>query len=168
MTHLGSLSGNHGSATRRRRKGHRSLFFTLYASELFLSHAYTILLRISLSISIFIPSTIKYISDPTHCSYVRTHLYQSPHRTLPRRREKTAHKLLYPSPTRNPQMNCRRTHYILHVRFRSELIRNSSGDLVYLKTRVLTGLFSALLPVDVTVDAPQRVSVLPQHENKYI
>lgn len=66
VTHLGSLSGNHGSAARLQRKGHRSLFFTLYTSGLFLSHAYDLSTYLSLCriCPLFIPANIQNIFDP--------------------------------------------------------------------------------------------------------
>jgi len=65
-------------------------------------------------------------------------------------------------------MNCMHARRTAQVRFRPELMRNASGESGSLKTRVLTGLFSALSPVDVTADVSQRVSVHPQQENNYI
>jgi len=110
VTRLGSLSGNHGSTARRRWKGHRSLFFTLYTSGIFLSHAYAISLRIPHSIPAFIHVTTQYISDPMHCYHVRTHTYlpitSSPCATQSNPKDKKNLVLTpTPFPPRCPEMN---------------------------------------------------------------
>lgn len=75
VTHLGSLSGNHGSEARRRRKGHRSLFSTLYTSGIFLSHSYTISTYLSFHIR-FHPCH--------HPIYFRSHaLFLCPYTSIP-------------------------------------------------------------------------------------
>jgi len=61
--------------------GHFSLLFIPLE---FFSHTNTRSLRISHSVSAFVPAAIiQYISDLTHCSRVCTHPYQSPQHLTP-------------------------------------------------------------------------------------
>lgn len=104
VTHLGSLSGNHGSAARLQRKGHRSLFFTLNTSGLFLSHAYDLSTYLSLCRICpfsFLPTSN--IFSITCIVPVSVHIHTNHFITLrsiiqPHRRKKLLYKLLYLSP----------------------------------------------------------------------
>jgi len=133
VTHLGSLSGNHGSASQRRRKGHRSLFFTLYTSGLFLSHAYNLstypsLYRIcpisSLPTSnIFLIPRIVPVSVHIHTN----HLITLRPTIQPTKKKSCTNSFTSLSP-RSPEMNFVRSRRSAHVRIRPELMRNASGD----------------------------------------